>query len=46
MKKLKVLITIISILFLLWVCVSYADVLLHNDTTHLYSEYNFFKIMF
>ena len=46
MKTLNKIICIISILFLLWVILSYFDVILHNlDEEPIYKFWNFFQLL-
>lgn len=48
-KKMKILnkiIYIVSILFLLWIILSYFDVILHNlDEEPIYKFWNFFQLL-
>ena len=46
MKILNKIFCIISILFLLWVILSYFDVILHNlDEEPIYKFWNFFQLL-
>ena len=46
MKILNKIFCIISILFLLWVILSYFDVILHNlDKDPIYKFWNFFQLL-
>ena len=46
MKILNKIIYIVSILFLLWIILSYFDVILHNlDEEPIYHGWNFFKLL-
>ncbi len=48
MKKSEIIlniITLISILVMLWGFISYIDIVMHNLTTQIYSRYNLFEII-
>ena len=49
MKKLEKAFIILSIMFLLWILISFIDVNLHNNAAETVKEianWNFFKILF
>lgn len=44
--KVALIITIVCALLLLWLIVSYIDVIMHNGMEHIYAKWNLFTLLF